>query len=433
MRRTNLISIAVLVAVAFLPLVAAAADPPLAITNARIVTVSGAEIPRGTIVVRDGKITAVGANVSVPSGAKVIDATGMTVYPGMIDAYTTLGLVEVPTIAGSVDTSEGGTYNPTADAADSVYPHSELIPITRVVGVTTVLTGTRGGFIGGQAAAVNLAGWTSQEMVLQRGAALLVNLPHWSRVSAQQLGPRPGQTGPPARQERERYAQQQMNELKDYIARARAYTAMKDAAAKAGQKFAVEREWEAMIPFVRDSRPWIAPADTADQIKDAIVFGKDQKINLVLTGGAEAWKVAKELADSKVPVLIDSTDMPRSDRDPYDSGYANAAALAKAGAKFAFSTGSSSDVRSLPFLAALAEAYGLTSEQAVRAITLSPAEILGINDRVGSIEVGKVANLVVAGGDILDVRTPIKQVIIAGKTIEMRSKHTDLYDKFKVR
>jgi imidazolonepropionase-like amidohydrolase len=427
--------IALLAALALLPVCSAAADPPIAITNARIVTVSGPEIPRGTVVVRDGKIVAVGAKVPIPSGAKVIDATGMTVYPGLIDPLTTLGLIEVPTIAGSVDTSETGTFNPTADAADSVYPFSEIIPTVRVNGITTVLTVPRGGFIGGQAAVVNLAGWTSQDMLLQRGAALYVNLPHWSRVSGGQFGARTAAAaaGPASRQDRERYAQQQMNELKDYIARARAYAAMKDTATKAGQSFAVVREWEAMLPYVRGGRPWIIPADTSDQIKDAIAFGKEMKIKVVLAGALDAWKVAKELAEAKVPVLIDPTDMPRRDKDPYDAGFANAAELAKAGAKFAFSSNSASDARNVPFIAALAVAYGLPSQDAVKALTLWPAEILGIQDRVGSIEVGKVANLVVAGGDILDVRTPIKQVIIAGKVIEMRSKHTDLYDKFKAR
>jgi imidazolonepropionase-like amidohydrolase len=426
-----ILALLALALVAF-PAGAAAADPPLAITNARIVTMNGPAIAKGTVVVRDGRIEAVGENVAVPAGAKVMDAAGMTVYPGLIDPLTTLGLVEIPTVAGSVDTTELGTYNPTADASVAVHPHGEVIPTVRVNGVTTVLTVSRGGFISGQGAVINLVGWTPQEMTLVPRAALYVTLPHWSRVTPQQLGPRPGGAGPPTRQERERFAQQQMADLKDYLARARAYGAMKDAAAKAGKNPPADRECEALLPYLRGDRPFIVPANTPEQIKDAIAFAREMSVRLIIAGGSEAWKVAKDLAEAKVPVLIDSTDMPRQ-ADPYDAVYANAAALARAGVKFAFSSDSASDARNLPFLAALAVAYGLSPEDALKAVTLWPAEILGIADRVGSIERGKVANLVVAGGDILDVRTPIRQVIIAGQAIEMGSRHTELYDKFKVR
>ena len=425
----------VILALAVFPLAAAAQT--LAITNARIVTVSGPVIPRGTIVVRDGKIAAVGAGVSVPGGARVIDARGGTVYPGLIEPLSTLGLVEVPTIAGSVDTAELGTYNPTIDAAVAVNPHSELIPTVRVNGITTVLAVSRNGFIAGQGAVVNLDGWTPQQMTLQAGAALYCNLPHWSRIGGGGGfgggGGGGGGAGQLARQERERRAQQQLADLKDFIARARAYAEAKDRAAAAKAPFTVERHWEAMIPFVRGQRPWIIPADTADQIKDAIAFAKEQNLKVILAGAVEAWKAAKELAEAGVPVLINPQTPPRGQDDPYDTSYANAAELAKAGVKFAFTTNSASDARNLPFHASLAVAYGLPSEQAVRAMTLGAAEILGVADRVGSVEVGKVANLVVADGDILDVRTAVRQVIIAGQAVPMRSRHSDLYDKFRVR
>jgi imidazolonepropionase-like amidohydrolase len=443
MRTTKATLILTLAALAVFPAIAAAQQTPaapgqaLAITNARIVTVSGPVIPRGTVVVQNGKISAVGAGVSVPGGARVIDARGGTVYPGLIDPLTTLGLTEIPTVSGSVDTSELGTYNPTIDASVAVHPHSEIIPTVRVNGITTALTVPRGGFVAGQAAVVNLNGWTPQEMTLQAGAALYCNLPHWSRVGGGGGGGGGGGFGGGgggglARAERERQAQQQLNDLKDYIARARAYADAKDRARQSGAAFTTLREWEAMVPYVRGERPWIIPADTEEQIKHALAFAKDQKLKVILSGATDGWKVAKELAEAGVPVLINSTSTPRQN-DPYDAVYANAAELAKAGAKFAFTSNSASDARNLPFVAALAVAYGLPADQALRAMTLGTAEILGIADRVGSIEAGKVANLVIAGGDILDVRTPIRQVIIAGQAVPMSSRHTDLYDKFRVR
>lgn len=440
MRPTKKFFLATLAALLFAAL-PALAQQPIAITNARIVTVSGPVIPRGTVVIRDGKIAAVGASVSIPSGARTINADGATLYPGLMDSYTTLGLSEIGQGANStVDTTEFGTFNPTASAADSINQHSEVIGTVRVNGITHAVASPRGGFIGGQAALINLFGWTPQEMAVQPGVALQVTLPHWSRVTPAQIrGGGPGGGGgaaaPPSRQERERYAAQQMSVFKDFIARSRAYAAMRKSLPP-GSPAAVttlERQWETMMPFVSGERVWLIAATTTDQITDAIAFIKEMNIKGVINGGRDAWKVADKLAEAKVPVLIDPLDMPARESDPYDSGFTNAAALAKAGVKFAITSAAGDDSRNLPFITALAVAYGLSPEDAIRAITLSPAEIFGVSDRLGSIEVGKIANLVLAGGDILDVRTPIRNVIIAGQDIPLVSRHTILYDKFKVR
>jgi len=439
MRKTNYMLAVLTAALAFLlaPFLAdegqaQSRSQTLAITNGRIITVSGPVIPRGTVVVRDGKIAAVGANVSVPSGARVIDARGANVYPGLIDPLTTLGLTEIPTVAGSVDTSEIGTYTPAVDTSWAVHPHSEIIPTVRVNGITTVLAAPRGGTIAGQAALINLDGWTPQEITLVRGAALYAQIPHWSSVSAQAAGAQG--TGPAARLARERYARQQLDDLRRYIALARAYGAAKKAAAGSNPvSLTPDVDLEAMLPFLDGGRPWIVPATTDEQIRQVIAFARQQRIRVVIAGAADAWKVATQLAEANVPVLINPQAQPRGRDEAYDVGFTNALVLQKAGVKFAFTSNSAADARNLHFSAALAVGFGLPADYAVRALTLSPAEILGVADQVGSIEVGKVANLVVARGDILDIRTPIQAVIIGGRQIELRSRHTDLYDKFKVR
>lgn len=409
-----------------------------AIRHARIVTVSGPEIEDGTVVIRNGKIEAVGANVSVPAGAQEIDARGLVVYPGMIDAGTSLGLVEIPTGApGTVDLSEVGDMNPNAQALIAVNPHSAHVGVTRVNGVTTVLVMPRGGIISGQAAIINLDGTTQWEMSLVPAAALVIDYP---RVS---MGGGPfaflqAQQQPPNIAEAVRARDRQVEQLRRMLRDAEAYARAHEAYARDSRN--VPRPdrnvvLEALVPYVRGERPVIFLADREQEIRAAIRFAEEMKLRPIILGGNDAWKVAQLLREKNVPVILNGVlDLPMREDDPYDVLFENAAKLQRAGVRFCISTGDTgAHVRDLPYHAGMAAAFGLPKEEALKAVTLYPAQILGIADRVGSIEPGKIANLVVADGDLLEARTNIRYLFINGKQIPLVSRHTELYEQFKDR
>jgi imidazolonepropionase-like amidohydrolase len=405
-----------------------------AIRNARIVTVNGATIERGTVLIRDGKIAAVGANVSVPGNAKVIDAQGLSVYPGLIDSNTTLGLSEVGQVNATVDTTELGDFKANMKALTAVNPNSELIPVARMNGVTTALTCPRGGMIAGQCALINLDGWTPQEMKLLAPAGLQMNYP------AIGFGGRRGggfaQVQGQSGEEQRRLRDRQIESLRKKLEDAQAYAKAREAAAadKSIPARTIDLGLEAMIPVVKGELPVLIDANGEREIRGAIELADRYKLKLIINGGDNAAKVARTLKEKNIPVILGPVlDLPDSEDDSYDTPYARAAELHKAGVRFAFSTGSASDVRLLPYHAGTAAAFGLPKEEALKGVTIYPAQILGVDKLVGSIETGKVANLVVTDGDILEFRTKIKHIFINGHPVDLTNKHTRLYEKFKDR
>jgi len=405
-----------------------------AIRNARIVTVNGATIERGTVLIRDGKIAAVGANVSVPGNAKVIDAQGLSVYPGLIDSNTTLGLTEVGQVNATVDTTELGDFKANMKALTAVNPNSELIPVARMNGVTTALTCPRGGLIAGQCALINLDGWTPQEMKLQAPAAMQMIYPvigfggRRGGGFAQILG----QPGEQQRQQRDRQIESLRKKLED----AQAYAKAKDAAAadKSLPLRTIDLGLEAMIPVVKGEVPVLIDANGEREIRGAIELADRYKLKLIINGGDNASRVARTLKEKNIPVILGAVlDLPDNEDDSYDTPYARAAELHKAGVKFAFSTATASDVRLLPYHAGTAAAFGLPKEEALKGVTIYPAQILGVDKLVGSIETGKIANLVVTDGDILEFRTKVKHMFINGHPVDLTNKHTRLYERFKDR
>ena len=402
-----------------------------AIRNARIVTVSGSEIENGTIVIRNGKIEAVGANVSVPAGAQQIDARGLVVYPGMIDAGTSLGLVEVPTGApGTVDLSEVGDMNPNAQALIAVNPHSAHVGVTRVNGVTTVLTMPRGGIISGQAAIINLDGTTQWEMSLVPAAALVIDYPRVT-MGGGQFALLQAQQPPSNIAEAVRARDRQVEQLRKMLRDAEAYARDSRSVPRPERNVVLE----ALVPYVRGERPVIFRADREQEIRAVIRFAEEMKLRPIILGGNDAWKVAQLLREKNVPVILNGVlDLPMREDDPYDVLFENAAKLQRAGVRFCISTGDTgAHVRDLPYHAGMAAAFGLPKDEALKAVTLYPAQILGIADRVGSIEPGKIANLVIADGDLLEARTNIRYLFINGKQIPLVSRHTELYEQFKDR
>lgn len=404
------------------------------IRDAKIVTVTGATIARGSVHIKDGKIVAVGERVTAPATAKVIEARGLSVYPGLIDSGTTLGLTEVGSVQETRDTTEIGDFSADAKAIVAVNPNSELIPVSRANGITTVLTSPRGRLVAGQAAIINLDGWTWQEMAVKQVAAMAMEYPRLSFGG--------GGGGGGFRQQQQQggdprtAALQQVEALKKKLEEAAAYAKAKDARAKDASLPArtTDLVLEALIPVVKGELPVVMQANTEAEIKGAIEIADKYKLKLIIGGADQALKVASLLKSKNIPIIIGPvTEVPNREDDAYDRNYAMAGELFKAGVRFAIQTSDAAYVRNLPYEAGTAAAFGLPKEEALKAVTIYPAQMFGVDSMIGSIEAGKMANLIITDGDPLEFRTNVKQMFINGKPVDLTTRHTKLYEKFNAR
>lgn len=405
-----------------------------AIQNARIVPVAGAVIERGTVIITDGRISAVGASVTVPAGAQIIDASGLSVYPGMMDAGTSMGLSEIGQGANAtVDDSEVGSWNPNAMALWGFNPHSAHIGVTRVVGVTHVVSRPTGSVIAGTAALMNMAGATAPEMAVNDRAAVVIQYPRAGGGGGFGGfgGGGGGGAGAAARVAAEK------DSLKTILADARAYAKTLEAYAANSSLPRPKHDvvLAALVPLVNGSIPALMPADNATDIREAVEFAAAEKLRAIIVGGRDAWRVTDLLKEHNVPVLLTGVmSLPSSDDDPYDHNFTLPKKLRDAGVTFAITSGSGgAQARDLPYVAGMAASFGLDAADALRAVTLWPAEIFGVGDRFGSIEVGKAANLVVTTGDILEAQTDTRYLFIDGRPVGLSTRHSDLYDFFKGR
>jgi len=406
-----------------------------AITNANIVTVSGATIPNGTIVISDGKIAALGTNAAVPSGATRIDGNGLSVYPGMIDAGTNMGLLEIGNaVIGTVDVAETGSINPNAKAILGLNPHTSHINVTRVNGITMAHSMPRGALIAGQSAVINLNGSSQDEMSVVPTFGLVISFPQISTFGGFNplTGPRRLDFGQAVKRRDKR-----VEDLKGTFEKAKRYAAIKEAYAKDNSLPYPQNDlkMEAMIPYVNGDKPIIFSAQRARDIRAIIKFVEEMKVKGIIFGGAEAWKEAAGLKKNNISVIYNRIhNNPGNEDDPYDLYFEVPSKLQKAGIKFCISTGDDgANVRELPYQAGMASAYGLSKSDALKSVTLYPAQILGVDKMVGSLEVGKVANVVVTDGDLLEVRTQIKHMFITGRKIPLTSRHTEFFEAFKDR
>jgi imidazolonepropionase-like amidohydrolase len=399
----------------------------LAIVNATIHPVTSATIERGTIVIRGNRIEAFGANVQVPQGAKTIDAAGGHVYPGFINARTTLGIRE-PGAGGYDDINEMHDWNQHLRTRVAYHTESAAIPVARANGITTVGVAPGGGIMAGELAVMNLDGWTWEEATLRPNAGIVFNFP--ALVTPGGRGGRGGGTQPApertfedVRRERDR----RLDEVMRMLDNARAY-------AKAGPDRTPDLTLEALVPVVERKLPLIVSVIREQDIKDAVAFADRAKVDIIINGGAEASYAASLLKEKNIPVILGNVlAMPTREDNYHASTYQLAGELAQAGVKFAFSSGDNTNVRLAPFQAAMSVAWGLKREDAIKALTINAAEILGVANRIGSIENGKDANLFIAKGDPLEVRTEITHVIIQGKDVGTDSKHEALYRKYIAR
>jgi len=421
----------------YLPASVHAQQPPsvYAITHAKIITLVGLPIEDGTLVIKDGKIAAVGSAVEVPAGAQVIDAKGLQVYPGLFDPVTQMGLSEIGAVSSTVDSTETGGYNPDVVAATAVFPSSEHIPVTRAAGITEVLavpgsggfdSGGGRGVIGGQASAFNLAGWTMDDMQIKRSVAMVLN---WPQIETRTFDfatfSRKEKPYTDAKQEYDK----QVTELTEWIDRARHYA---QAAGHGGPSdFERDVKLEALAPVVRGQLPLLVFADRARDIKNAVEFCDKQKLKMILAGGEEASKVKDLLRSKDIPVILrPMLSLPNEEDDPYDIEMTQPAELAKSGVRFAIGSFDNSFARRLGQNAAAAIAYGLPYEEGLKAVTIYPAQILGLSDQVGTLETGKIANLIVTNGDPLELTTDVKYLFIKGQLTSTDNRHKRLYEKY---
>jgi imidazolonepropionase-like amidohydrolase len=403
----------------------------LAITNARIFPVTAAPIEKGTIVIRGNRIEALGANVAVPQGAKVIDAKGGHVYPGFINARTTVGIGENG-VRGYDDISEMHDWNQHLRTRVAYHSESDTIPVARGTGVTTVGVAPTGGIMSGEFAVMNLDGWTWEEATLRPNAGIVFNFPAIGGGGGRGGRGRGGRGAGGQAAERtyddlKRERDRQLDEVIRLFDRARAY-------AKAGDGKTVDWSLEALVPVVERKLPLIVSVTREQDIKDAVAFADRANVNVVLSGAIESRYAAELLKDKNVPVILGNVlAMPSRPDDFHASTYQLAGELAKAGVKFAFSSGDNTNVRLVPFQAAMSVAWGLDREAAVRALTIDAAQILGVANRVGSLEPGKDANLFISTGDPLEVRNRVTHVVIGGQDVGTDSKHESLYRKYIAR
>ncbi len=407
---------------------AGAADGTIAIVGGRVLTVSGAPLENATVVIEKGKIAAVGANLAPPAGATIVDAKGKTVYPGLIDALSDMGLTEIGSVPGSVDTNEVGDVNPHAKAWVALQPHSDLIPVARANGVTAVLVAPDGGLISGQSALIRLAGSTPDALTVKQPVAMHIRYPSGEReFNIDNLFDEPQlRTLEERVKEKKKNQKAALDRLRNLLDEAKAY-----GSASASRK--PDLPMEALAPVALGKLPVIIAADEEDDIRGAVAFAVERGFKPVIAGGLEAWRCVDLLKQKDAAVLLAVDRVPGHYGDPYDSVYATPAALQKAGVPFAIVNATAAFTRNLPYEAAMARAYGLAADAALRAITLSPAEILGVAARMGSIEPGKDANLFLATGDIMDHRTEVTAVYIDGVAQSLETRHTRLYKEFKDR
>ncbi len=388
---------------------------PVALTGATIHTVTGQIIPDGTILFEDGVITALGSSPELPEGTEVISVDGKHIYPGLLDAYSQMGIYEIGAVNMTLDVRELGRINPNVKVEVAFNSESRHIGMARSAGVLTSVTTPDGGLISGQSAAMAMDGWAWDEMTIRSGLGLIVN---W---------PSPGN--------RDNYAEN-VRELKEAFASARAYlTARLAMQQRQAPHHDFDSRWEAMIPFLNGDRPVVVQAIEVRQIQDAMVWAEEEELELIILGGRDAHLVSAELEARDIPVIITSVlSAPGRIWEPYDISYRLPSQLHEAGVSFAIAGASNpANANRLAYEAGGATAFGLPMEQALKAVTHYPAVILGLEDRIGALEVGMDATLLITDGNPLEYATQIEQVYVRGRKSDMSDMHRQLYKKYRKR
>jgi imidazolonepropionase-like amidohydrolase len=411
---------AALAAAGLLAAAPAAAQGVVAIEGGTVHTMSGAAIEGGTVLIRDGRIVAVGRDVAIPAGARRIDARGRHVTPGFIESGTQIGAVEVGAVAGSVDTQmlqPGDALRMQVRAAfnivDGINPASTVIPVTRIAGVTTAVSRPSGGLISGQGVVIDLDGRTVDQMLVRSPVAM------FARTGEGASGSTGGSRGAA------------MLRLREILEDARAYRQGRAAFDRGeSRELAASRlDLAALQPVLDRQIPLVVEAHRASDILAALRLARDYNLRLILTGATEGWMVTEALARDRVPVVVRVLENLPGSFERLGARFDNAALMRQAGVQVILTSGDTHNARNIRQEAGSAVAYGLPHAEALRAVTLYPAQLWGLTD-YGSLEPGKVANVVVWGGDPLEIMTPVQHVFIRGREIPLVSRQTQLRDRY---
>ncbi len=385
---------------------------PIAIKGGTIHTVTQGVIPEGTVLFDEGLIVAVGQDIDIPEHAEVIDAKGKYVYPGFIHGRSTIGLMEIARIQESTDLQETGQINPNIRAQVAFHPASEHLPVAAVHGVTTVVPSPRGSLIAGMTAAMMTDGWTWEQMTLREGLGMVIEWPSMG--------------------DKDQY-REAFRSLQQAFDKAMRYKVARDAMQQSnGPHHPFDIRWEAMIPVLNGEIPVFISVGEIRQIQAAMAWAEKENLNIVMVGNRDLDLVADQLASKNIPVMLSGViSGPTRQWEGYDEGYKTPLLLYEAGVDFCIAgdMGAASTYR-IHHHAASAVAFGLPEKEALKAITIHAAKILGIDDLVGSIEPGKHATIMITDGNPLELWTSKEQVFINGRRIEMRDKHKRLYEQY---
>jgi imidazolonepropionase-like amidohydrolase len=412
----------------------------LILSNAIVHTVSGETISDGQVLIVEGKIAEIGPNLSRPPETTVVDLQGQHLYPGLIALDTILGLTEIGSIRATQDSTESGEYVPDVESWVAVNPDSELIGVTRANGVAFFEPVPEGGIVSGQSGLVTVEGWTTEQRTVKKPIALHLFWPGMDLDTTPQRsrGRSPG-AAPKSLDDQAKERTAKLRSMEEFFAEAGHYAKAKAAAADAKTP-ALEAipAWEAMLPYVRGELPVMVHADEIRQIKAALLWAGTNHLKIVIVGGRDAWKTADVLASRKIAVVYAHTfTLPPRDAESYDVQFKAPAVLQKAGVQVSFGNGLSTMdaalTKNLPYSAAQAVAFGLPETEALKGLTLYPAHLAGVSDRLGSIEKGKEATLFASDGSILDARARVTHLWVAGKEVSLENRHTRLYEKYKAR
>ncbi|MEK6236737.1 MAG: amidohydrolase family protein [Planctomycetales bacterium] len=379
----------------------------------------------GTLLFDKGRIVAVGADVKTPPGTEIIKVPGKHVYPAMIDSHTQMGLVEIGAVRATRDQAEVGSMNPNVKAQVAVNPDSEMIPVARSNGVALTLTVPTGGTITGTSALLQLDGWSWEDLTLKAPVAMHLDWPRMAPIQAWWMKKSP--------QEQKKERDETLRKLKDFFDQARHYGQARRAQGDGTKRQEFDARLEAMAPVLAGKIPLIVSADEIRQIQAAVAFASREKVRLILHGGYDAMECVELLRSHDVPVIVGGSHrLPRKRDDAFDEPFTLPKRLHEAGIRFCIAgNGGASNVRNLPYHAATAAAHGLPVEEALKAVTIYPAKILDAADRVGSLEVGKDATLIVVDGNPLDVRGQVEQEFIQGRRVDLNDKHKTLWNKYR--
>jgi imidazolonepropionase-like amidohydrolase len=401
-------------------------DHPIALVGGIVHPISGPTMEGGVVLFDAGKIVAVGRDVALPEKAEKIDLAGQHVYPGLIDASTELGLTEIPMVRSTNDGAEVGRINPNAKAHVVLNPDSELIPVARSTGVLCVLTAPEGGLISGASALIQLDGWSWEEMTVKPVVGIHLRWPRMTPVQSWRQPRKP--------REQLQSRDKDLDDIRMAFDEARNYaTACRACADGKGVAPDFDARWQAMVPVLEGKLPLVIEADDIQQIQAALAFAERERVKVILVGGYDAAECADLIKRLDVPVVVGGVHrLPRRVDDDYDAPFTLPARLHELGIKFCIAGADRpSMVRNLPYQAGTAAAYGLPPDEALKSITLYPAQIFGVADRLGSLEADKDATLFVSTGDALETPSKVTLAFIGGRRIDLNNRQQRLWEKYK--